>query len=126
MTLSFYLTLRSLLTIHATPTVRVKCSQDDTVGDFKKLLAAQTGTDPSKIILKKWYVRQVIVRLRFSHAAHFAKVQRSERSHYIGGLRGPRRDELGVVLRRTTLSASREIRTGSMYSTLSHSIRRMI
>ena len=35
-------------------TVRVKCSPDDTVGDLKKLIAAQTGTDPSKIQLKKW------------------------------------------------------------------------
>jgi len=34
----------------------VKCSPDDTVGDLKKLIAAQTGTDASKIILKKWYV----------------------------------------------------------------------
>ncbi|CAE6526136.1 unnamed protein product [Rhizoctonia solani] len=25
--------------------VRVKCSPDDTVGDLKKLIAAQTGTD---------------------------------------------------------------------------------
>ena len=29
--------------------VRVKCSPDDTVGDLKKLIAAQTGTDPSKV-----------------------------------------------------------------------------
>ncbi|WFD32749.1 ubiquitin-like modifier hub1 [Malassezia sp. CBS 17886] len=35
--------------------VRVKCSPDDTVGDLKKLIAAQTGTAPQKIILKKWY-----------------------------------------------------------------------
>jgi ubiquitin-like protein 5 len=35
--------------------VRVKCSPDDTVGDLKKLIAAQTGTNPSKIQLKKWY-----------------------------------------------------------------------
>lgn len=37
-------------------TVRVKCSPDDTVGDLKKLIAAQTGTNPSKIQLKKWHV----------------------------------------------------------------------
>jgi ubiquitin-like protein 5 len=36
-------------------TVRVKCSPDDTVGDLKKLIAAQTGTDSSKIQLKKWF-----------------------------------------------------------------------
>ncbi|EKM81165.1 hypothetical protein AGABI1DRAFT_36678 [Agaricus bisporus var. burnettii JB137-S8] len=35
--------------------VRVKCSPDDTVGDLKKLIAAQTGTDSKKIVLKKWY-----------------------------------------------------------------------
>lgn len=42
----FMVNLRSL--------VRVKCSGDDTVGDLKKLIAAQTGTDASKIQLKKW------------------------------------------------------------------------
>ncbi|KIM42223.1 hypothetical protein M413DRAFT_444669 [Hebeloma cylindrosporum] len=35
--------------------VRVKCSPEDTVGDLKKLIAAQTGTNASKIQLKKWY-----------------------------------------------------------------------
>ena len=39
-----------------TRAVRVKCSPDDTVGDLKKLIAAQTGTDASKIQLKKWCV----------------------------------------------------------------------
>jgi ubiquitin-like protein 5 len=34
--------------------VRVKCSPTDTVGDLKKLIAAQTGTNASKIQLKKW------------------------------------------------------------------------
>lgn len=41
------------------PSVRVKCSQDDTVGDLKKLIAAQTGTDSSKIQLKKWCVSNI-------------------------------------------------------------------
>ncbi|EJT45196.1 hypothetical protein A1Q1_06428 [Trichosporon asahii var. asahii CBS 2479] len=36
-------------------TVRVKCLPTDTVGDLKKLIAAQTGTNAQKIILKKWY-----------------------------------------------------------------------
>lgn len=36
--------------------MRVKCSPDDTVGDLKKLIAAQTGTDHTKIQLKKWCV----------------------------------------------------------------------
>ncbi|KAJ3769595.1 ubiquitin-related domain-containing protein [Lentinula raphanica] len=35
--------------------VRVKCSRDDTIGDLKKFIAAQIGTDHSKIQLKKWY-----------------------------------------------------------------------
>lgn len=35
--------------------VRVKCNPDDTVGDLKKLIAAQTGTHWEKIVLKKWY-----------------------------------------------------------------------
>lgn len=29
--------------------VRVKCNEDDTIGDLKKLIAAQTGTRPEKI-----------------------------------------------------------------------------
>lgn len=29
-------------------------SEDDTIGDIKKLVAAQTGTHPDKIVLKKW------------------------------------------------------------------------
>ncbi|KAF0357357.1 ubiquitin-like protein 5 [Gigaspora margarita] len=35
--------------------VRVKCNPSDTIGELKTLIAAQTGTDASKIILKKWY-----------------------------------------------------------------------
>jgi len=35
--------------------VRVKCNPDDTIGDLKKLIAAQTGTHWNKIVLKKWY-----------------------------------------------------------------------
>ena len=30
-------------------------SEDDTIGDLKKLIAAQTGTRPEKIRLQKWY-----------------------------------------------------------------------
>ena len=33
--------------------VRAKCNEDDTIGDLKKLVAAQTGTRPEKI--QKWY-----------------------------------------------------------------------
>lgn len=35
--------------------IRVKCNLDDTIGDLKKLVAAQTGTRADKIVLKKWY-----------------------------------------------------------------------
>ncbi|KAL5012003.1 hypothetical protein ScPMuIL_010554 [Solemya velum] len=35
--------------------VRVKCNADDTIGDLKKLIAAQTGTKSDRIVLKKWY-----------------------------------------------------------------------
>ena len=35
--------------------VRVKCNPEDKVGDLKRLIAAQTGTRPEKIVLKKWY-----------------------------------------------------------------------
>lgn len=31
------------------------CSEDDTIGDLKKLVAAQTGTRPEKIRIQKWY-----------------------------------------------------------------------
>ena len=34
--------------------VRVKCNSDDTVGDLKKVIAAQTGTRPEKIRLQMW------------------------------------------------------------------------
>ncbi|XP_018962797.1 ubiquitin-like protein 5, partial [Cyprinus carpio] len=30
-------------------------SQEDTIGDLKKLISAQTGTRWDKIVLKKWY-----------------------------------------------------------------------
>ena len=35
--------------------IRVKCNEDDTIGDLKKLLAAQSGTRPEKIRIQKWY-----------------------------------------------------------------------
>jgi ubiquitin-like protein 5 len=35
--------------------VRVKCFPSDNVGDFKKLVAAQTGTHSDKIVLKRAY-----------------------------------------------------------------------
>jgi ubiquitin-like protein 5 len=36
-------------------TLSAFCSEDDTVGDLKKLVAAQTGTRPDKIRIQKWY-----------------------------------------------------------------------
>ncbi|XP_022753604.1 uncharacterized protein LOC111301865 [Durio zibethinus] len=35
--------------------VRVKCNEDDTIGDLKKLVAAQNGTRADKIRIQKWY-----------------------------------------------------------------------
>lgn len=49
-----YITPSELAAIVFIFVVRVKCSPDDTVGDLKKLIAAQTGTDSRKIQLKKW------------------------------------------------------------------------
>lgn len=46
--------------IVASRPVRVKCSPEDTVGDLKKLIAAQTGTDYTKIQLKKWFFLLVL------------------------------------------------------------------
>ena len=34
--------------------VRVKANVDDTIGDLKKIIAAQVGTRPDKIRLQKW------------------------------------------------------------------------
>jgi len=56
----------SNLSITALPPVRVKCSPDDTVGDLKKLIAAQTGTDASKIQLKKWSVLILVYICHYS------------------------------------------------------------
>lgn len=38
------------------PHPRSPHSEDDTIGDLKKLVAAQTGTRYDKIVLKKWHV----------------------------------------------------------------------
>ncbi|XP_043861209.1 ubiquitin-like protein 5 [Dromiciops gliroides] len=34
--------------------VSVKCNPEDSTGDLKKLIAAQTGPRWNKIVLKKW------------------------------------------------------------------------
>lgn len=48
-----------------TSLVRVKCSPEDTIGDFKKLIAAQLGTDPQKIVLKKGYAAASLMRPQY-------------------------------------------------------------
>ena len=35
--------------------IKVKCNSDDSIGDLKKLIAAQIGTRPEKLRLQKWY-----------------------------------------------------------------------
>ena len=35
--------------------VRVKCNSNDTIGDLKKLAAAQLGTKAEKLRIQKWY-----------------------------------------------------------------------
>ncbi|KAK2963154.1 putative ubiquitin family protein [Blattamonas nauphoetae] len=35
--------------------IRVKCAADDTIGELKQIIAAQSGTPPEKIRLQKWY-----------------------------------------------------------------------
>ena len=57
------LTACAYLSLYHDPTPRVPsshpilvhCSEDDTIGDLKKLVAAQTGTKWDKIQLKNWY-----------------------------------------------------------------------
>ena len=41
--------VRSVAAAMLTGAVRVKCSPDDTIGDLKKLIAAQKGTKPEKV-----------------------------------------------------------------------------
>ena len=41
---------------HLGKKVHVICNIDDTTGDLKKLITAQTGTHWNKIGLKKWYM----------------------------------------------------------------------
>ncbi|GIY16082.1 ubiquitin-like protein 5 [Caerostris extrusa] len=35
--------------------VRIKCNEEDTIKDLKKLIAAETGTRWENMVLKKWY-----------------------------------------------------------------------
>lgn len=44
--------------------VRVKCNEDDTIGDLKKLIAAQVGTRPEKLRIQKWYTVYKVKRER--------------------------------------------------------------
>mgnify|MGYP006160543401 CR=1 FL=1 len=43
------------------------CSEDDTVGDLKKLVAAHIGTRPEKIRIQKWYI---IYKVRCALSGH--------------------------------------------------------
>ncbi|XP_048220578.1 ubiquitin-like protein 5 [Perognathus longimembris pacificus] len=36
--------------------VHIKCNTDDTIGDLKKLITAQTGTCWNKLVVKKWCI----------------------------------------------------------------------
>lgn len=33
--------------------IRVKCLEEDTIGDLKKMISLQIGTTPDKLVLKK-------------------------------------------------------------------------
>ncbi|KAH1045818.1 hypothetical protein J1N35_036602 [Gossypium stocksii] len=46
--------------------VRVKCIDDDIIGNWKKLVAAQTGTRADKIRIQKWYTVYEVVDLATS------------------------------------------------------------
>ena len=35
--------------------IRVKCNEDDTIGDLKKVAAAMLGTRPERLRIQKWY-----------------------------------------------------------------------
>ena len=54
--------------------IRVKCNEDDLVGDLKKLVAAQTGTRPESIRLQKW---NQVFKVRWFAAVVYGLVCRS-------------------------------------------------
>ena len=43
--------------------VRVKCTQQDTIGDVKRKIASRTASDWKKIHLKKWSVLPTVSHL---------------------------------------------------------------
>lgn len=68
--------------IDANSIVRVKCLPTDTVGDLKRLIAAQTGTTAQKIQLKKWFVLFLCVGITLmlqvycvQRPCHFARLR---------------------------------------------------
>jgi ubiquitin-like protein 5 len=67
--------------------VRVKCNEDDTIGDLKKLIAAHIGTRPEKIKLQKWYT---VFKVRACTSHYFAVVYAFLRA-FIAGPHHPRR-----------------------------------
>ena len=57
--------------------VRVKCNEDDTIGDLKKLAAAQLGTRPEKLKIQKWYtVYKGEFKMRSLYAESFTSLSR--------------------------------------------------
>lgn len=48
--------------------VRVKCSPDDTIGDLKKLIAAQKGTKPEKV--RRWSAARLMAPGRPQKVVH--------------------------------------------------------
>jgi ubiquitin-like protein 5 len=62
--------------------VRVKCNSDDTIGDLKKLIAAQTGTRAEKIRLQKWYnIYKDHITLEVEHPGQPPRAHLSARTH---------------------------------------------
>lgn len=47
--------LAALARDHIGTKIKVKCEEDDTIGDLKKLVALQTGTRPEKLRIQKWH-----------------------------------------------------------------------
>ena len=76
--------------------VRIKCNEDDTIGDLKKLIAAQTGTRWSNIGLFQWKFCNILFEVGQDRAEEM--VHNLQRPHCIRGLWDPWRDEFGIVL----------------------------
>ena len=69
--------------------IRVKCNPSDTIGDLKKLVAAQTGERKEKEMTRRNAPRE---------DSHSKVVHHLQGSHHPRGLRNPRRNGPGTVL----------------------------